>query len=316
VSNSFKGVGGQLIYVHTVINMLPNRPHRYEELNASSCGPDDLTEIVEVVNLSPVHQGSTDRTVVNQLTLKKKGTILSGYFNIANTILGSSVLGLPYAYGHTGWLLGTVLLVVCGASSAFALHTLSLCAIRLNKEKHTRTGRARAVSGASFYSVGMATLPSLTLVIDVAIALKCFGVAISYLIVTGDLMPLVMQQIGASEAWTKREVWVFLGWLSVAPLTMLKNLNSLAPVSSLAIAFVLFFALLVVLYAANIDGLDPCGSVPADETCKGPTYAVKVDFHTCKVFPIFVFGFTCHQVHPKACLYLVEHRRCVLHCVR
>lgn len=40
--------------------------------------------------------------------------------------------------------------------------------------------------------VANAALPSLTAVIDVAVAIKCFGVATSYLIVVGDLMPEVI----------------------------------------------------------------------------------------------------------------------------
>lgn len=290
---------------NTQVEMLRSHVHRYEELKGGSSG-DDSIEKAHVVHLSPLHNpDSMDNSATDESDDGKKGTILSGYFNIANTIMGGGVLGLPYAYGHTGWLLGTLLLIICAASSAFALHTLSLCAIKLNSEEKRRArGDLSSLKGASFYSVAKATLPSCTLVIDIAIALKCFGVAISYLIVTGDLMPHVMEQFGASGVWVNRHTWVFLGWLSVMPLTPLKDLNSLAPVSSLAVVFVLFFAFLVIMYASGIEGLDPCADVPADESCKGPTYAVKFDYHTCKVFPIFVFGFTCHQVRLSPwCLY-------------
>lgn len=96
--------------------------------------------------------------------------------NLANTVLGSGMLGLPYAYSHTGWVLGTFLLLICGCCSAFALHLLSLCALR-------------EPGPASFYSVAITAMPSATIVIDLAVAIKCFGVATSYLIVIGDLMP-------------------------------------------------------------------------------------------------------------------------------
>ena len=43
----------------------------------------------------------------------------------------------------------------------------------------------------SYYSVCQRTYPAVTLLIDAAVAIKCYGVAVSYLIVIGDLMPEV-----------------------------------------------------------------------------------------------------------------------------
>lgn len=105
-----------------------------------------------------------------------KASILSCFINLANTIVGSGMLGLPYAYSHTGWVLGTFLLIICGLASAFALHLLSLCALK-------------QPGPSSFYSIANEVMPSMTIVIDAAVAIKCFGVATSYLIVIGDLMP-------------------------------------------------------------------------------------------------------------------------------
>lgn len=282
--------------------------HRYTEVQTSS------VHELEVVSLSPIHAESLSTTSNHAQEVQlspKQGTVLSGYFNITNTILGSSVLGLPYAYSHTGWVLGTLLILAGAASSAFALHTLSLCALRLNaetdkKKSVSKGGESSAVDGATFYSVGKATLPSLTLLIDVAIALKCFGVAISYLIVVGDLMPLVMTQASATPFWKARELWVVLGWLGAAPFAVLKDLTSLSTISSLAIIFVAVFALLVVCYGTGIGGMDPCdsngsgasgsGGSGSSDSCKGETHWAILDLQSCKVLPIFVFGFTCQQV--------------------
>ena len=40
--------------------------------------------------------------------------------------------------------------------------------------------------------MAQATVPSFTFLIELAVAIKCFGVATSYLIVVGDLMPDVV----------------------------------------------------------------------------------------------------------------------------
>eukprot|EP01031_Cornospumella_fuschlensis_P049437 gene49437-60522_t len=50
---------------------------------------------------------------------------------MANTIMGAATLGLPFAVSNTGYVLGSVLLCVSGLASSFALHCLSLCALKL-----------------------------------------------------------------------------------------------------------------------------------------------------------------------------------------
>jgi amino acid permease len=137
-------------------------------------------------------------------------------------------------------------------------------------------------------------MPKLTTIIDIAVAVKCFGVATSYLIVIGDLMPEVMEQMGAAEAATSRLLWVAVGFSIVAPLSFLKDLDSLKFTSLVSIFFVGFLTFLIMLYATDAEGLDPCADV--DDECVGDKHDFLFDIGTMKVFSIFVFGFTCHQV--------------------
>lgn len=119
--------------------------------------------------------GTTTTTRKSMEADINQASILSSFCNLANTILGSGMLGLPYAFAQSGYILGTLLILVCGMSSAFALHTLSLCALK-------------TPGNSSFYSVCHHVMPSLTALIDIAVSIKCFGVATSYFIVIGDLM--------------------------------------------------------------------------------------------------------------------------------
>eukprot|EP01032_Pedospumella_encystans_P014512 gene14512-16659_t len=275
---------------------------RYAEVGGSGSTADD--NAVEVIVFNPMEtRGRETEVVLNSYghndsdIPEKRGTVLSGYFSLTNTLLGSSVLGLPYAFSQTGWLVGSILLLICAASSAFALHTLSLCAMRLNKQEKDQadeSDKPQKIVGATFYSVAKASLPQYTLIIDIAIALKCFGVSISYLIVVSDLMPFVASNFGATGMWIGRELWVVIGFCIGAPMCLLKDLSSLATVSSFAIVFVSFFALLVCLYGMDIDGFDPC-SHRENEPCHGNIAPVVLSVHSLKAMPIFVFGFTCQQ---------------------
>ena len=236
---------------------------------------------------------------------RKRGTVLSSYFNLTNTLLGSAVMSLAHAFSQTGWLVGTILLIICGASSAFALHTLALCAMKLKEREendNSGTDKPKLVAGASFYSIAKASMPQYSVIIDLAIALKCFGVAISYFIVASDLMPFVASHFGGTGAWVRRELWIIISFCLVAPACFLKDLTSLATFSSLSLVFVAFFALLVCLYGAHAKGFDPCQDISSDNngngdnTCRGETEAVVVGVQALKAMPVFVYGFTCHQV--------------------
>lgn len=192
------------------------------------------------------------------------------------------MLGLPYAFSHTGWALGSLLLVICGSLSSFALHLLAMCAL---KEKEA----------SSFYTVAHSAMPKFTLLIDIAVAVKCFGVATSYLIVIGDLMPDVMEFFEVGGALSHRQFWVFIGFLIVAPLSCLHNLDSLKFTSFFAIGFVVFLTILISLYAFDMPDMDACDDIANDEECKGETSNFVMDMDTMRVFSIFVFGFTCQQ---------------------
>ena len=105
-----------------------------------------------------------------------KATWASAYIGLTSTVIGAGILGLPHAFASTGFVGGALLLLFCGGSSALALHFLVKC--------------AKSIPGsASFYSVAEVALPGYSSWIDLAVAIKCYGVATSYLIVVGDLMP-------------------------------------------------------------------------------------------------------------------------------
>ena len=80
--------------------------------------------------------------------LSNRATWLSCYINLTSTILGAGMLGLPYAYANMGWILGTLLILLCGTAATFALYFLAVCA------KKTKLP-------SSFYTVARRAAPTL-----------------------------------------------------------------------------------------------------------------------------------------------------------
>ena len=88
------------------------------------------------------------------------------------------------------------MLLICLYFSATGLHLLTLTAAR-TKRKGEQT---------SFYTIAKEAHPYLPLLVDLAVSIKCFGVAASYLIVISDLMPEACTQMGCTDDAQNRQV--------------------------------------------------------------------------------------------------------------
>ena len=131
----------------------------------------------------------------------------SSILNLANTILGAGMLGLPHAIAQCGLAVGIFLLLVFALLSALGLYCLSAaCDV---------AGRP-----ASFRTVAERALPGSGMLLSAAIAIKCFGVGTSYLIVVGDMMPPVLSAWGVprGSALLDRRLWSLVTAVGVAPL--------------------------------------------------------------------------------------------------
>ena len=215
-------------------------------------------------------------------------TIISCVANLSNTILGAGTLGLPYAVAQCGIEIGLMLFCVFGCFSAFGLYLLS------------QSGRE--FRNCDFSTLSRRTIPWAKRIVDVAVAIKCFGVGTSYIIVIGDLMPEAMQFLISNHDWkyyslfNSRRFWIALFMaIFVLPLIRLRNFNGFRYTSALCLMTMVYIAIVIVLYFAFPNTFNACAGIPIDE-CKGEFDHSPHDIKKfLGVLSIFVFSFTCHQ---------------------
>jgi amino acid permease len=115
-------------------------------------------------------------------------------------VVGAGVLAMPLAMSHMGITLGIAVIIWSGIAAGFGLYLQSRCARYLDR------------GSASFFALSQITYPNASVIFDAAIAIKCFGVAVSYLIIIGDLMPGVIEGFVGSEFYqgflTDRHFWI------------------------------------------------------------------------------------------------------------
>ncbi|OOQ85665.1 Vacuolar amino acid transporter 6 [Penicillium brasilianum] len=203
----------------------------------------------------------------------------SSVINLVNTIIGAGVLAMPLAISHMGIVLGVLVILWSGVTAGFGLYLQSRCAQYLDR------------GSASFFALSQLTYPNAAVVFDAAIAIKCFGVGVSYLIIIGDLMPGVVQGfVGGEPVYdflVDRHFWVTAFMLIVIPLSYLRRLDSLKYTSIAALVSMAYLVVLVVYHFIKGDTMAERGPVRVVH------WAGAVP--TLSSLPVIVFAFTCHQ---------------------
>lgn len=207
---------------------------------------------------------------------------ISSVINLLNTIVGAGVLAMPLAMSHMGIVLGIFVILWAGLTAGFGLYLQTRCAAYLER------------GSSSFFALSQITYPNAAIIFDAAIAVKCFGVGVSYLIIIGDLMPGVVRGFAAEEALppylVDRHFWVTAFMLVVIPLSYLRRLDSLKYTSVVALTSIGYLVILVVYHFSAHDTL-PDGKYTTPLRVfhwAGPVEALSS-------FPVIVFAYTCHQ---------------------
>jgi len=160
----------------------------------------------------------------------------------------------------------------------------------------------------------MITFPQASIFFDLAISIKCFGVSVSYLIIVGDLMPIVtlglFPNVPFDSMLLTREFWITVAILLIIPLAFMRKLDSMRHTSFISLLAIVYLLFIVVYYyfvpfnttndltesqlklrKRNINS--EINSSYPQENPKIEYFIISMDYF--RNLPIFVFAFTCHQ---------------------
>ncbi|EMR11503.1 hypothetical protein PNEG_00516 [Pneumocystis murina B123] len=178
----------------------------------------------------------------SQRKLDKLGSasFISSVSNLLNTIIGAGVLAMPYALSSTGILGGIIILFISAITSGLGLYFLAGCALKLKRGE------------ASFHKITDITFPSVSFLFDAIIAVKCFGVTVTYLILIGDVMPQVIRMIKSDLSDTSflisRHFWITIFMAFITPFMFLRRLDSLRYISIVSLFSISYLTIIVIKY--------------------------------------------------------------------
>ncbi|SCU87123.1 LAMI_0D04830g1_1 [Lachancea mirantina] len=203
----------------------------------------------------------------------------SGVLTLLHTACGAGILAMPYAFKPYGLVAGFGMILFCGICSCGGL----LLQSQVSKYAPPRH--------ASFFALAQLTYPQLSVVFDLAIAIKCFGVGVSYMVVAGDVLPQIFSTFTHHPLLLNRNFHVTLVMACVvAPLCFMRRLNSLRYASMVAISAVAYLCVLVVVHF--LVPSQELRDLKGDVTIWKPTGPFA---QAMSCLPIYVFAYTCHH---------------------
>ncbi|XP_064101881.1 putative sodium-coupled neutral amino acid transporter 10 isoform X2 [Macrobrachium nipponense] len=155
--------------------------------------------------------------------------------NMANSIVGVSILSMPFCFRESGLLLGVILVLVTGFITKKTCMFLIRSAIM---------ARRRSYEFLAFHVFGV----SGKLFVEMCMILFLFGICISFYVVMGDLAPAIVARFMSVENSSSLRYTLLIGIavLVILPLCLLRNLDNLASMSAFSIMF--YFILVVVVF--------------------------------------------------------------------
>ncbi|VDK70837.1 unnamed protein product [Litomosoides sigmodontis] len=183
--------------------------------------------------LKKVEDRSGRGSIIIDQTLLSKFNRWPHVFNLANCIVGASVLAMPYCLQKCGILLGTILIVICSALTKITCHLLYQGALL------TRRRSYESIASHAFGSCGKRF-------VELLMVLFLMSCVVSFMVVIGDIGPHVLADYLELQAPTQRLrilVMVVIFISVILPLSLFRNVSSLSKISSITVLFYGIFVL-------------------------------------------------------------------------
>ncbi|KAB7503699.1 putative sodium-coupled neutral amino acid transporter 10 [Armadillidium nasatum] len=194
--------------------------------------------------------------------------------NMANSIIGVSILSMPYCFKEAGLVLGIILILFSGFITKKTCMFLIKAAIM---------SRRRSYELLAFQVFGVTG----KLLMELCMILFLVGICISFHVVMGDLAPAIAAKYMIIENSSSLRCTILVGMvlLVVLPLCLLRNIDSLASMSACSIGFYVFLNC-IIFYMALPNLLD------------GSWFAKAKLFHfysAFRVLPIMTLALSCQS---------------------
>lgn len=207
---------------------------------------------VNDVDLGP--PATVHRQVSNVVEPKVKAGLMGSTSNLINSIVGSGIIGLPYAMKESGIVAGFVMILIV---SYFTDKTLRMI-VEL------------AAYHPDLHGIGVKTFEDMMAIpfgvtgrrfIMISMFIMAFGAMISYMIIVKDTVPTVL---GLGDSWLEREVvMIVITACTMLPLSMMRDISQLAFTSALSVSADVILVIVLAVEAPIKESVSEAGGFGA-----------------------------------------------------
>lgn len=233
---------------------------------------------------SPFFQPSTPRVIastpggtrrsVKRAVEENKSTVVGASANLINAIVGSGIVGIPYAVQQAGLVAGVSLVLGCALLTEKSLRLL------LETAKHSNTPSYETLCESAFGKAGF-------LFVTINMFIMAYGAMVSYLMIVKDTLPYV---IGVQDEGMRRAILFLVSLTVMVPLSAQRDMADLAKTSRLSVIFDIIMVLLVVYTAPvqqSVQSVGGFGELLSTSTVKIDTVFVGLG--------VLSFAFVCQH---------------------
>ncbi|CCG83285.1 Putative uncharacterized protein [Taphrina deformans PYCC 5710] len=209
------------------------------------------------------------------------GSILNSFFNMANSIIGAGIIGLPFAFSCTGYAIGIVLLLALTIVVDWTIRLIVINAKLTGKDSY------QDIVESSFGQAGLVA-------VSLAQVLFAFGGMTGFCVIIGDTIPDVfastfpkLQHRSVLWLFTNRQFMIILCTCMISyPLSLYRDITKLAKASALALLSMCLIIFTVISQGPFVEASHRGQTTPRP---------VILNWNSLKAISVISFAFVCHH---------------------
>ncbi|CAM42466.1 putative amino acid transporter aATP11 [Leishmania braziliensis MHOM/BR/75/M2904] len=171
------------------------------------------------------------------------GGLLSTGLNLASSSIGAGIIALPYAFNSSGLVMAIFYMIVVAYLTIYSYYLLGQAGTRTGLRNYEQIVRTLLGPGADYF-------------LAFCMWFLSFGGEVSYVISAKDVLTAFLENADSTPAfllgiWGQR-LLTFIVWLvAMLPLCLPKEINSLRYFSCIAIVFIVYFVIAMVVHSVQ-----------------------------------------------------------------
>ncbi|CBZ29090.1 putative amino acid transporter aATP11 [Leishmania mexicana MHOM/GT/2001/U1103] len=171
------------------------------------------------------------------------GGLVSTGLNLASSSIGAGIIALPYAFNASGLVMAIIYMVMIAYLTIYSYYLLGQAGAKTGLRNYEQIVRTLLGPGADYF-------------LAFCMWFLSFGGEVSYVISVKDVLTAFLEDADSTPAfllniWGQR-LLTFVVWLvAMLPLCLPKEINTLRYFSCVAIVFIVYFVIAMVVHSAQ-----------------------------------------------------------------